>query len=37
MNIKQYQEKLRHFVNVRDWEQFHNPKNIVIALSVEAS
>ena len=25
------------FVSQRDWEQFHNPKNISTALSVEAS
>lgn len=29
--------KLREFVNERDWEQFHTPKNLAIALVVEAS
>lgn len=28
---------LRRFAAVRDWEQFHSPKNLAIALSVEAS
>jgi len=37
MDIKKYQEKVRHFVSERDWEQFHNPKNLVMALSVEVS
>jgi len=30
-------EKLRKFNSDRDWEQFHTPKNIAMALSVEAS
>lgn len=29
--------KLRKFNKERDWEQFHTPKNISMALSVEAS
>lgn len=28
---------LRKFTAERDWEQFHSPKNLVMALSVEAS
>jgi dCTP diphosphatase len=28
---------LRRFAALRDWEQFHSPKNLAIALSVEAS
>jgi len=28
---------LRRFAAERDWEQFHTPKNLAIALSVEAS
>lgn len=30
-------EKLRSFAEERDWDQFHVPKNLAIALSVEAS
>lgn len=30
-------ERLRRFANERDWDQFHVPKNLAIALSVEAS
>lgn len=29
--------KYRQFVKDRDWEQFHAPKNLAAALSVEAS
>ena len=28
-------EKLRCFTKERDWEQFHLPKNLVMALSIE--
>jgi NTP pyrophosphatase (non-canonical NTP hydrolase) len=34
--ISSLQEKLRKFARERDWEQFHNPKNLVMALTVEA-
>lgn len=35
-DIKQLQEKLLQFRDERDWEQFHNPKDLAIALSAEA-
>ncbi len=35
--ISTLQEKLRAFARERDWEQFHNPKNLAMALTVEAS
>jgi dCTP diphosphatase len=28
---------MAQFVNERDWEQFHSPKNLVMALAVEAA
>jgi NTP pyrophosphatase (non-canonical NTP hydrolase) len=37
MNIKQIQKQLSEFASDRDWEQFHTPKNLTMALSVEAS
>ena len=37
MDIKQIQIQLSKFANERDWDQFHNPKNLAMALSVEAS
>lgn len=29
-------DELRRFAKVRDWDQFHSPKNLAAALSVEA-
>jgi NTP pyrophosphatase (non-canonical NTP hydrolase) len=37
MNIKKIQKQLSDFADERDWNQFHNPKNLAVALSVEAS
>ena len=37
MNIKNIQKQLSDFADERDWDQFHNPKNLSMALSVEAS
>jgi NTP pyrophosphatase (non-canonical NTP hydrolase) len=31
------QRMLREFASERDWEQFHSPKNLAAALSVEAA
>lgn len=30
-------ERLREFVHERDWEQFHSPKNLAMAMIVEAA
>jgi dCTP diphosphatase len=30
-------KKLREFANERDWEQFHSPKNLAMALAVEVA
>jgi len=35
--VEQFREKLRDFARRRDWEQFHSPKNLVMALSVEVA
>lgn len=35
--IEQLQERLKQFAIDRDWEQFHAPKNLAMALSVEAA
>lgn len=37
MNIKKIETILADFSKQRDWDQFHSPKNLAIALSVEAS
>ncbi len=34
--IKQITNALLRFRNERDWEQFHNPKDLALALNVEA-
>jgi len=35
--MKKLQTKIKKFVRERNWEQFHSPKNLVMALSVEAA
>ncbi len=35
-SIQKVTEALVTFRNERDWEQFHNPKDLALALSVEA-
>ena len=37
MNYKKINDEINKFVNERDWDQFHSPKNLSMALSVEAS
>jgi NTP pyrophosphatase (non-canonical NTP hydrolase) len=35
--LHRLREALREFAAARDWEQFHSPKNLAMALSVEAA
>ena len=35
MNIKEIQDTLAKFAKERDWDQFHSPKNLVMALTSE--
>ena len=35
--LQALQKALREFARERDWEQFHSPKNLATALSVEAA
>ncbi len=35
-DIKEITKALIKFRNERDWEQFHNPKDLAIALNIEA-
>ena len=37
MDIKRLADRLREFADERDWEQFHTPKNLAAALSIEVS
>ena len=36
MDLNRLAARLQAFAHERDWEQFHTPKNLAIALSVEA-
>jgi NTP pyrophosphatase (non-canonical NTP hydrolase) len=35
--MKHLIDNIRKFAKLRDWEKFHTPKNLAMALSVEAS
>ncbi len=37
MDLEAWQQRLRAFARERDWEGFHAPKNLAMALSVEAA
>ncbi|MFB6979768.1 nucleotide pyrophosphohydrolase [Streptomyces scopuliridis] len=37
LDVAGMQRRLARFAAARDWEQYHTPKNLVAALSVEAS
>jgi dCTP diphosphatase len=37
MDIDQIKHRLREFATARDWDQFHSPKNLASAISVEAA
>ena len=35
--MKELLNQLKEFIHVRDWEQFHAPKNLAMALALEAA
>jgi dCTP diphosphatase len=35
--LRALQQRLAEFAAARDWDQFHSPKNLAMALSVEAA
>lgn len=37
MDLVQLRARLRQFASERDWDQFHSPKNLAMALSVEVA
>ena len=37
MDIKRIEEQINQFAEERNWDKFHKPKNLAMALSVEAS
>jgi NTP pyrophosphatase (non-canonical NTP hydrolase) len=36
-NLEETKLRLREFCKARDWDQFHSPKNLAMALSVETA
>jgi len=36
-SLHNLREKINHFVDERDWAQFHTPKNLAMAMIVEAA
>ena len=36
-DIQQLTDLVKAFVDERDWDQFHNPKDLALALSIEAA
>jgi len=36
-DLNELKHRLREFAEARDWDQFHSPKNLSMALSVEVS
>ncbi len=36
-DLEELRQRLRQFAAERDWEQFHSPKNLAMALGVEAA
>jgi hypothetical protein len=37
MDIFAIQKKLHYFAPARNWDQFHSPKNLTMALAAEAA
>lgn len=35
-SIRELTEKIRGFSDARDWQQFHNPKDMAVAIAAEA-
>ena len=35
--VTELKETIRHFVDERDWRQFHTPKDLAVGLSIEAA
>ena len=36
MSLNELMSEISDFVSERDWEQFHNPKNIAMSIAIEA-
>jgi NTP pyrophosphatase (non-canonical NTP hydrolase) len=36
-SLEDLRRRMTAFANARDWDQFHNPKNVAMAMAVEAA
>jgi len=36
-SVGELRERVRQFVHARDWERFHSPRDLAMAISIEAS
>lgn len=36
-NVQELKEKVSVFVKERNWERFHNPRNLSMSIAIEAS
>jgi NTP pyrophosphatase (non-canonical NTP hydrolase) len=37
LTVRELRARVRRFVDERDWQQFHSPKNLAMALAIEAA
>jgi hypothetical protein len=37
VNIKELKEFYRHFTKIREWNKYHTPKDLSMAISIEAA
>ncbi len=35
--VKQLRDQMRDFVKARDWEKYHQPKNLAMSIAIEAA
>ena len=35
--VEEIKQLVKNFVNEREWDQFHNPKNLAMSIAIEAS
>ena len=36
-SIKEIRDKIQEFINERDWEKFHNPKDLAMSIAIESA
>lgn len=35
--VQQLKDRVQHFINERDWRQYHDPKNLAMSIAIEAA